>query len=386
MNMKKQLAAALLCLVAFALTAQPQDYQSSIRYWDEGKLTLEDFVVRNMWSIDDKATSLLAHGWLQEDKTLRFGNLRYDRPVTRTYMDKVNSWIKSGFDVHEAIEFNQVIFDLVEVTRRKLQNELDTNRTNRVDAIANFYSTVCDNAINEFIASSQYGTDTAVVRKYRTRLEQTLTETTQNEWFEPVIPLGKWGFGWHLGAAGEYFLGEGSDFFSPRYGLDFGFESVYSRLRIDVNMILAFGSLRRNVPFWHRDNSELVHDWGAGERISGGAVELSAGFDVLNNTRFTLTPFAGIGAGFIDRTNKYLQKDGDDKFINEELGGFRTLAGVQGDWKLRRRYSLLWYGRTYAETSLRFRLYVAKTNFRSPCQTYSLNFGIALNGFGRTVK
>lgn len=385
MNMKKPFATALLCLATLALTAQPQDYQSSIRYWDEGKLTLEDFVVRDIWSMDDKATSLLAHGWLQEEQTLRFGNLRYDRPITRTYMDKVNSWIKSGSDVHEAIEFNQVIFDLAEATRRKLQNELDTNRTSRVDAIANFYSTVCDNAINEFIASSQYGTDTAVVRKYRTRLEQTLAET-RDERLEPVIPPGKWGVGWHLGASAEYFLGEGLDFLSPRYGLDFGFEAAYKRLRIDLNMIMAFGSLRRDVPFWHRENPEYVYDWGAGERVNGGAMELSAGFDALDNARFTLTPFAGIGAGFIDRTNKYLQKDKNNELISEELAGFRTLAGVQGDWKLRRRYSLSWYGRTYAETSLRFRLYVAKTNFRSPCHPYSINFGIALNGFGRMVN
>lgn len=91
---------------------------------------------------------MLAHGWQQERQTLRFGNLRYNRQVPRTYMGKFNSWIKSGTNVHNAIQFNQVIFDLAEATRRKMQHKLDTNRASRVDAIANFYSNVCDNAIN----------------------------------------------------------------------------------------------------------------------------------------------------------------------------------------------------------------------------------------------
>lgn len=384
--MKNQLGSALLCLAVLSLTAQAQDYKSSIRYWDAGRLTLEDFTVRDMWSLDDKATSVLARGWQQEEQTLRFGNLRYDRPVTRTYMDKVNSWIKTGTDVHEALLFNQVIFDLAEATRRKMQHELDTNRTSRPDAIGNFYATVCENAVNEFIASSRHGTDTAVVRKYQANLNQTLAEPDDGL-SEPVIPMGKWGVGWYLGAAGEYFLGEGADFLSPRYGLEFGFETAYGRLRLDMNAILAFGSLRKDVPFWQKDDPEKISPWSAGERISGGAVEFFAGCDVLDNAHFTLTPFAGAGAGFIDRANRYLQKDGSGKLITEELAGFRMLAGLQGDWKLRRRYSILgYYGRTYSETTLRFRLYVAKTNFRSPCHPCSLNFGIALNGFGRDVR
>ena len=95
-----------------------------------------------------------------------------------------------------------------------------------------------------------------------------------------------------------------------------------------------------------------------------------------------MAPMAVIGVGFIDRFND----DAAEGKKNEEMAGFRMLAGVDFDWKIRRYYTRLSYDKVYAESNIRFRLYAARTSLPSPCNAWSINFGVSYELYARAVK
>ena len=372
-------------MIAASVSLSGQNFNSSIRYWDKGKLTLDDFVIREMWSADENQTSALEYGWNEQLKSARIGNLKYDRVCLRTYMDNVNSWIKSGYANQQTLKFCQVAFDLVEATRRKLQSEIDTSANVSSESLSDFYGKVCSNATNEFKAASKEGTDTAVVSRYRAKLDKMFSEYAPED-SVPVISFGKWGYGLHCGFGGEIYTGEAADYLPPRYGLNLGFEVTYSEFRFNFDMFLGSGaSLRKDLPFWKSGSPEDVHSWNKGESFNAGNVELTFGYAAVDNGHFTVAPMIGLGVGFIDRLDKYIDGNGSDN--GEEISAFRMLAGVNADWKLLRHYRSSYNGfKDYMEHNVRFKVYAARTGFRSPCDAFSVNFAVAYNLYGRTVK
>ena len=81
-NISRHILATICVLVVSALALSAQDYQSSIRKWDEGPLTMRDFQVRDMWTINDKESCLLTYGTRWEVKKKRYGNLVYHKDAT----------------------------------------------------------------------------------------------------------------------------------------------------------------------------------------------------------------------------------------------------------------------------------------------------------------
>lgn len=372
--------AALLILVTSALSLKAQDYESSFRKWDEGRLTLEEVPVREMWSLDNDASSF-SFEIRSNIKKERYGNLRYRRIVTDTYMDKMNSWIKTGYDTPVTLKYMQVSFDIVEATRRRLQNELDNSTAGYANLIS-FYGNVTDNALNEYKAATKKGTDTVAVNSYSERISRILDEYVCED-KEPALHFGKFGAGINIGFGNEFFVGEAADYLPSLHSLLMGFEVSVSRLRFNLDMQYGFGgAYKKDIPY---TKEKPVHNWSKGEKSEGGSITQSFGYAIVDNKQAVLTPMFGIGVGFIDRSNRYLPDTGKDQ--SEELAGFRMLAGVDFNWKMVRHLNDNPYlGKDYWESDLRFRLYCAKTWLPSPCDAWSINVGIAYNFYGRFIK
>lgn len=375
-NISRHILATICVLVVSALALSAQDYQSSIRKWDEGPLTMRDFQVRDMWTINDKESCLLTYGTRWEVKKKRYGNLVYHKDTTEAYMDKVNSWIRTGYDTPATLRYMQVSFDIIELTRRKFQNEADTSSTNFL-TLANFYNNVGTNALNEFKAASRMGQDTTVVNQYRSRISKALDEYVLID-SEPTIRFRKFGLGVRVGIGSEFFFGQSTDYLTPLGGMTWGFEMSLSRFRFNLDGLLGIGGdYKKDFPY-----SKADYNWREGDGFNGGSINQTFGYAVIDNKRVTIAPMAGIGVGSIDRFND----DAAEGKKNEEMAGFRMLAGVDFDWKIRRYYTRLSYDKVYAESNIRFRLYAARTSLPSPCNAWSINFGAAYELYARAVK
>lgn len=232
-----------------------------------------------------------------ERREKRYGNLVYHRDATEAYMDNVNSWIRTGYDTPATLKYMQVSFDIIELTRRKFQNEADTSSTNFL-TLANFYNNVGTNALNEFKAASRMGQDTTVVNQYRSRISKALDEYVLID-SEPDIRFRKFGLGVRVGIGSEFFFGQSTDYLTPLGGMTWGFEMSLSRFRFNLDGLLGIGGdYKKDFPY-----SKAEYNWREGDGFNGGSINQTFGYAVIDNKRVTMTPMAGIGVGFIDRFN-----------------------------------------------------------------------------------
>lgn len=379
-NMYRHIFTLFSILAVSTLSAKAQDYQSSIRKWDEGPLTIQDFRVRDILGTDEKEISWLYYGIKGYPEKKRYGNLVYRKISTEAYMDKVNSWVKSGYDSDQTVAFQQVCFDMVELTRRKFQSEPDSSSNGNYNVLLDYYMNLCDNSLKEFKAVSQNGRDSSVVNKYRSNVTKALNEYAPKDTV-PEIRLRRLGLGYYIGYGGEFFTGEMTDYLKALNGMSLGCEVSVSKVRFCIDMTMGGNSrLKKDVPY-----PEGGHDWKSGEKTSGWNINLTAGYTLVDKDHFNIVPFVGIGSGMISRGKDYLEED-----VNgENLSGLRLCGGLQWDWKIRRYCSnniYSFFGRDYGESSIRFRLYAARTDFESPCSAWSVNFGVAFNLYGRFAK
>ena len=107
-------------------------------------------------------------------------------------------------------------------------------------------------------------------------------------------------------------------------------------------------------------------------------MELSLGSSIYNSQWWRVSPFAGIGVGFID----YAESSSAPKLHTYEISGFRYQAGLCADWKFLRTIEKGYPFGGLSEYSIRTRLYVAHTSFPTPAPAWSINFGISVNGLG----
>ena len=103
LKMSRHILVTICVLAASTFALKAQDYQSSIRKWDDGPLTLQDFLVRDMWTINDNESCLLTYGirWNVEKK--RYGNLVYHRDATEANMDKNRLRHSGDTEVHAGL-------------------------------------------------------------------------------------------------------------------------------------------------------------------------------------------------------------------------------------------------------------------------------------------
>ena len=116
-------------ILAYGLFAQ-----NNTREWSQGKLTWDDFK-EGKSELHESQISYFAYSFLFFPERQMFENALVVRNVARAHMDRNLSWVNPEYKTEQLLRYNQVIFDIVELYRRKLQIEL--------------YSVCCESNITE---------------------------------------------------------------------------------------------------------------------------------------------------------------------------------------------------------------------------------------------
>ncbi len=363
----------LLTLAGLILSVfvSAQEYKKE---WKEGRLSWEDFSER------ENATfaSYLQYDIFYKPERSKFGDTTIYRIVAYCTMDRQLSWVDRDLKSDELLRYNQVIFDIVEKYRRKLEVDLNSLSFN-LGAEEMFHRLIgqCRRDISQLETTTNHGRDLTSLPVFEERIAKELQYIIP----DPEIPhfnVGKLGYGVHIGLGSGYFTGSLGDHFTPVYDLIFGFDVAWGRITLFLNATLGFDKVKldyRPDLYWHK-----------GQRTNVAIGEASLGYAVIDNKDFKLAPFAGYGFTEFSHVT-FVDKNRTQTDIQMSDGNI--IFGVNADYK---RKTILTLAPSYFRRgertvfSFRARLYVAKADYFADLKGYSINFSLGVCGFGNMLK
>lgn len=199
----------------------------------------------------------------------------------------------------------------------------------------------------------------------------------------PEYALRKFAIGAYIGASSQCHWGDCSSYFTPAYGFLCGFNFGIGCSAIYWDIVLGGGSkLLKDIP------GTEISTWCHGRRLHYGETSLQYAYDVYDGDVFRVSPFAGVGFGFIGCVNP----DGNAEVAADDISGLRLLAGLSFEFKYLRSLYLvgnpMWSSAHGGinEHSLRLKIYLAHTSYQNAMNPYSINCSLSFNILSKYMK
>ena len=372
--MKSKLFAALAAASLVAGTLSAQTIEQANRPWEAGKLSWDEF----QGEINSDTTiNLFSYNVKLGRATEKVGNTTYVYSKFTPYFDQTESWTLSRFKNDAMLQYNQIMFDMLELYTRRAT--IDYNRSDGEydqEQIASFYRTQFTKRVKELDEASRRGTDASQLPYFETGVALDLKRTH----FNPAavvedLPVDYFG-DFYVGAAGHFPI---SDYYNRAFGLNLGFGFGWKRHLWSLDMTLGFAG-KAKTDFDTRNG--WIYE---GESLNHYQMYLTYGYCAARNTRYQSFPFVGLGANGITHP---LGADNDEK--DPEKDGFSACAGMMFDVFVRRRITIhptTWGNRADATyQAIRIRPYFSITRYNDFGWTPALNLSISYNWGGMTWK
>ena len=385
MTMKRTLTVfyvTLFTLLTFTFRVSAQT-DLSYKEWNGGALKAEDFAKRRSSGelIGQVYTGIQTYPGEWEKVSW---NLRVKRLQSKTVFDPIRSWVRSDSLTDQAVRYGQLIFDATELSRRQMMNHLASgpHKPDYHTVVRRYYD-MNEARTDEIERVTEEGKNLAELQLQETIIAEELTKTPEIYGEIPEYTLRKFAIGAYLGAASQFHLGDNSPYFTPAYGFLLGFNIGIGRSAIYWDMVLGGGSrLNRDIP------GKKIGTWYSGNKLRYGESTFQYAYDVYDGDVFKISPFAGVGVGFMD----YDSPDKDAEIKTDEIAGLRLLAGLSFEFKYLRSLYLVgdpvWssmYG-GINEHSLRLKVYVARTSYPNAMSPYSINCSLSFNLLSKYMK
>lgn len=358
----------ILCTILPPLFAQQEDF----RYWSRSKLSWDDFKGNmNYAGLDCELKYFLTYN---TDKQTINDTTIY-RIKACCYVDRNLSWAKPGIRTDRVLNYFQVVFDIVELHRRKLQFTFDTlTMLNLADAKLHSAMFNCEDMLAKLKQETHQGDDTLAVQDWKTRISSELAKTAEKR--IPDFTKKNFGYGGHVGFGAGFNSGTLGDHFAPSFNFIFGFDLAYK----DVTLFLCATLAGTKALTDYNGDINMINN----ERIGLAILDCSLGYPVVNTAKIKFSPFAGFGL-------LEYSKHAEPGTANVEIMVSPAfLFGLNTDYKIRKNLSLIpetfLQTHEYSEISIRARLYIAKANMAPDIQGFSINFTLGIGMYGNIVR
>lgn len=347
--------------------------QNNRKDWSQEKLTWNDF--QGVPKIDDNV-SKLKYILSLETKKKEINDTIFYFTEASGYMDKNLSWVKKDYQNNQYLRYNQVIFNLLELHRRKLQ--IDLNNMNSVyesDLIFNKHFSNLNNQIAQFQKQSKKGNSLPTIEMWEVLISNKLKEY-------PTKSLIKFtnsniGLGMNIGLGSGMFTNSLQEYFTNNViNLTYGFDIAYKKHTLFLNGTLSFNKV----------NKEFIDDnaiWEKNKKTTLALIDVSYGYPIIDNSKFKLIPFAGLGITELTSKNKEEEKD-------LKLVDYNLIFGLNADYKFKKIVNLtpstFSGGKEYKETAIRVKLFANKVNYSDNLNGYSVNLSVGISWFMHKVS
>ena len=371
--MKLTVLAALAAASLVAGTLSAQTIEQANRTWEAGKLSWDEF----QGEINSDTTiNLFSYKVLLDRAVEKVGNTTYIYSKFTPYFDQTESWTLPRFKNDAMLQYNQIMFDMLELYCRRATIDYNRNEGGySQEQIASFYRSQLAKRVKELDEATRRGTDASQLPYFETGVALDLERTR----FNPAalvedVPIDYFGE-FYVGATGHFPI---SDYYNHAFGMNLGFGFGWNRHLWEIDMTLGFGSKAKT-------DFDTRHGWiYEDESLNHYQAYLNYGYCAARNTRYQSYPFIGLGANGITHP---LGKDSDEK--DPEKDGFSVCAGMMFDVFVSRRITIHpnwgnWVDATCQ--AIRIRPYFSMTYYNDFGWTPALNLSISYNWGGMAWK
>jgi hypothetical protein len=314
-HMKKILCLflSLLCFEAIG--------QSVERLWEEGELSWDDFKGEPFEESPNSSELNYNLSYITTKK--KVGDTTLFMFETRNYMNPGISWVKESDKSEQLLKYNQVLFDILEVHRRKLQSTL--HRLDNIYRAEDKFRTefeYCNQELRRFRKETKQGADLAVLDYWEKRIS---TELGDNP-FEliPEYDEGWFGYGMNAGFGAGLLTESIGEHFTPTFDFTYGFDFAIKNTVLNLNAVLAGNRVKLD----YREDDRL---WPKDLKTNVAIIDLSIGQTIFNNAKHKITPFAGFGIMEFSVAEKEGEEYQDQRIVN-----YGVIYGLYYDLKFKK--------------------------------------------------
>ena len=343
-----------------------------IKYWSDFELTWSDFREINK---SGQTGSELVYNLVYREITFKQNDTVINRYLAYCYMDKQLSWVDQNSENDQQLKFNQVIFDIVELYRRKLQHDLDrVELSNMAEECYRTKYLLCQLQIDRFCDETENGKNLEQLQLWEQKIHDELKSLEKNRL--PMFLKRDFGHCSTIGVGTAIPTNKLGYYFSPSPAFDIGFDLFLKKSHLMVNAISA------------KSKSKHAHLQLEGmpdkQSCYFGYFNIAYGHTVFENQSSRLTPFWGLMASTLqipipdDLTGKTYHFDDQN-----------LCFGIIYDYKLKKMVDLtpgIMHGtKQYNEINVRTKIYVGKMNFFEDFKGFSVIFTANLNLLGNLI-
>lgn len=372
--------------------------QTNIHTWKMGPLTWNDF--HHNTQINDKY-SYLEYFIDIKSRDVKVGNVDYTLPALLAYTKPDYSWADTNFRTPQMLAYNQCLFDIIEIHRRKMEYEICSTGYFDMDEMMKKGVHRLDEDLTRIENETAQGQDTLALARWQAKAKDeldTLKPFTPTRFFDGNLWLGA-----TLGLGFKGTTGSLSQYFTSGGGLAFNFDIISKRHYFTWGTYIGAAGCRQNiwnkkffdeldaVPpaeglFYYPDSSyeePLIYK---GELATVLDMYFAYGYTVFNNNVHKFTPFAGIGfEGY------YVTPDE----VSYGRTAFSWHFGLDYNWQYSNHidHGSLSFDNTYNCThdilSLNCKLYATYNNFRNTVGTpqgFSINLQVNIGLMGGNAR
>lgn len=361
----------IFILLFFSAYCQAQDTR---KYWSEGPLTWDDF--QGLPPDQNRLGSEFNYILSYEFGTNKFRDTTLTKYMAVVYMLKDASWVNLEQQVPNQLRYYQVLFDILEVQRRKFQKDLDrAERLAELPSLFDSYFRTTKGRIDHFEKETNGGQNPGVLATWESKIQNELQALPIQ--IIPPFLVSNFGIGLHFDLpVFQGLTGPVSGYLSPALGFSVGFEFGWKKMVFIFNDALLFNRVKQD--FLTKNN------WEKGKILSGSLVELGLGYRCWDRPKYKITPYAGLGFNqFSYRADKNTQEE-------YSMDSYGPLIGLNVDFKLGKYINLapnyFANGRQFYETSILTKFSIQKIDLSNQLKGFAFNLSVGYSGFIHFLK
>ena len=299
----------------------------SSKEWKDGMLSWQDFQGIPMEGIH----SYMKAGLSFTPKEIKGKSKPLYKLEAVAKMDCDRSFAADSQRTELRLRYHQLQFDILELLRRKLQNDLNSGMSAiQANEKVKYYNTDYLRLLNQLDTQTNNGTDDHKLQEHEYYWRKQLDEIGLPQ--IPIISLSPFSYGMYLGTGAILPTGGIKDDFSGSWAFSAGLTFGYDRLRFKSDITYSQPKIKE-LNILAVDGQKAI-----GTYASYLGVSVSLGYSILTTQRLTITPnVGGYWSSYSWNVGNFKMIDDKETMIGTEspqISNFNWCVGLDFDFRL----------------------------------------------------